>query len=65
MTQRWIRVPPDRDDHGRALLVAGAVAAGVGLITFYLTRLLMARDELAGDGPSGGDEGGAEEGGGA
>jgi hypothetical protein len=65
VTHRWIRVPPDRDDGARALLAAGAVAAGVGLITFYVTRLLLAREKLQGGGPPGGAGDVTEEGGGA
>jgi hypothetical protein len=42
----WIRVPADRGDRARAALAAGAVAAGVGLITFYLARILLSREKL-------------------
>lgn len=65
MTDRWIRVPPERDDDARALLAAAAVAAGVGVITFYLARLLLAREGLSVGGPPGRGAGAAEEGGGA
>ncbi|HSG08419.1 MAG TPA: hypothetical protein VLA36_08675 [Longimicrobiales bacterium] len=65
MSGPWIRVPADRGDSARAAIAAGAVAAGVGLITFYLTRLLLAREKLGEDDPPGrahgrrGGEGGA------
>ena len=48
-----------------ALVVAGAVAAGVGLFTYYLARLLLAREKMPGAGPPHEVEGDASEGGGA
>jgi hypothetical protein len=45
----WIRRPPERREGAAALLAAGIAAAGVGVLTFYLTRILLARDSL-GDG---------------
>jgi hypothetical protein len=30
----------------RALIVSSAVAAGIGVVTFYFTRLLLAREPL-------------------
>lgn len=51
--RRWIRVRPDRGENLRAALAAGALAAGVGVVSFYLTRLLLAREPLQGPpGPS-------------
>ncbi|HKJ01914.1 MAG TPA: hypothetical protein VJ997_05645 [Longimicrobiales bacterium] len=61
----WIRVPPDRDHDTRAVLAAGAVAAGVGLATFYLARILLAREKLGEGGPPGEAHRGPEGGGGA
>ena len=63
MSGEWIRVPPERGDTARALLTAGVVAAGAGVVTFYLTRLLLARERLSPEGSLGrihdaGDEGG-------
>ena len=45
---RWIRVRPGRRENLRA-----ALAAGIGVESFYLTRLLLAREPLQGPpGPS-------------
>ncbi len=46
MRRRYIRVPPERKDTVAAALVSGAVAACVGAVTFYLTRMLFSREEL-------------------
>jgi hypothetical protein len=51
MSETWIRVPPERGDTVAAGVVAGAVAAGVGLVTFYLVRTLLAREPLSGGAP--------------
>lgn len=69
MSARWIRVPPGRREEAGAWLAAGLAAAGVGVVTFYLTRLLLSREPLESTGlteprrsPSGEiepDEGGA------
>ena len=58
MSGPWIRVLPDRGDNAGAAIAAAAVAAGVGLVTFYLTRLLLAREGLGEDGPPGRADGG-------
>ena len=63
MSGPWIRVPPDGGDRARALIAAGALAAGVGLITFYLTRLMLARERLGEGGPPGRTDPGAGKGG--
>jgi len=42
----WIRMPPRREDDLRALLTAGAVAACAGVVTFYLARVLLARERV-------------------
>ena len=49
--RRWVRNDPDRRETLGAGLVAGAVAAGVGVVTFYLARLFLAREPL--DAPPG------------
>lgn len=46
MNAPWIRVPPRARDTFAASLVAGVVAAGVGLVTFYLARTILAREPL-------------------
>ena len=46
--RRWIRVPPERKHAVASLFVSGAVAAGVGLVTYYVTRTLLAREPLEG-----------------
>lgn len=46
MSTLWIRRPPERRENAAALLAAGIAAAGVGTLTFYLARILLARDSL-------------------
>lgn len=46
MSPRWLRIRPTRRDDAMAGIVAGAVAAGAGLVTFYFARLLLARAPL-------------------
>lgn len=57
MSARWIRIPPEPRHDVAAAVVAGAVALGVGLAAFYLTRLLLAREPLPGEGPEGPEPG--------
>lgn len=47
MSRRYIRVPAERKDTVAALMASGAVAACVGAVTFYVTRLFLARESLA------------------
>ena len=49
MSARWIRVPAETRDDVTAALVAGALAVGVGVATFWLTRVLLARERLPGE----------------
>lgn len=56
--RRWIRVRPKGRESLGASLVAGVAAAGVGVATFYLTRLLLAREPLEGPPGPRGNEGG-------
>ena len=65
MTGKWIRMPPDRHETAVASLAAGLLAAGVGMATFYLVRLFLAREPLNGPdtvpdrthaGPGGGED---------
>lgn len=57
MRRRYVRVPPEKKDTVAAALVSGAVAACVGAVTFYLTRMLLSREELGPRGALGpGDE---------
>jgi hypothetical protein len=46
MRRRWIRVRPERRDDVGALLAAGVVAAGLGAVTFYVSRLFLAREPV-------------------
>ncbi len=48
MSVRWIRVRPGAGETLRAAVVAGAMAVGVGATAFYLTRLFLSREPLAG-----------------
>jgi len=47
MRKRYIRNEPERRDDVAAAMVAGALAAGVGAVTFYLARLLLAREPVS------------------
>ena len=46
MRRRYARGRPDRQATLGAALVSGALATCVGLVTFYLARLLMAREPI-------------------
>jgi len=46
MRTRYVRNEPDRRENLAAALVSGAVAAGVGIVTFYFARLLLSREAL-------------------
>lgn len=48
MRRRFIRRKPDRKETATAAVVSGVLAAGVGLLTFYVVRLLLGRDEVRG-----------------
>jgi len=50
MSAPWIRRPPEARDTAAAFVLAGVAAVGVGAVTFYLTRLLLAREPLGGRG---------------
>ena len=41
---RYIRNAPTRSENFRAALASAAVALGVGVTAFYLTRIFLARD---------------------
>ena len=43
---RYIRNAPTRSENFRAALASAAVALGVGVTAFYLTRIFLARDPL-------------------
>jgi hypothetical protein len=45
---RFVRREPERKETAGAALVSGVLAAGVGLVTFYFVRLLLARDDIGG-----------------
>lgn len=46
---RYLRNRPTRQEEAQALLVSAALAAGVGLVAFYLARLFIAREPLGKD----------------
>lgn len=46
MKRRFVRRQPEVRDTVGAALVSGAVAVGVGLVSFYFVRLLLAREEV-------------------
>lgn len=52
MSARWIRTPPDLRDDVAAALVAGALALGVGVATFWITRVFLARERLPEEPPA-------------
>ncbi len=43
---RYIRNTPTRSENFRAALASAAVALGVGVTAFYLTRIFLSRDPL-------------------
>ena len=46
MTVRYLRNRGDRGADVRAAVISSTVAACVGIVTFYLARLLLARELL-------------------
>lgn len=46
MTPRYVRNEPDKRESAAAAVVSGAVAIGVGVVTFYFARLFLAREPL-------------------
>ena len=46
MSPRYLRNEPSRRDNLAAALISGAVAVGVGVLTFYLARILVAREAI-------------------
>jgi len=47
MKSRYLRLEPGRKEKLSAALVSGAVAAGVGLVTFYFAKLLLSREAVS------------------
>ena len=52
MTRYRRRRPPDPSRTAAAAAVAAGVAVGVGAVTYYLTRIFLAREPLKGPGAS-------------
>ncbi len=50
MSPRYIRNEPSSRENLAAALISGAVAVGVGVVAFYLVRLLVAREAIGGSG---------------
>jgi hypothetical protein len=46
MRRRFVRREPEPKETLGAALLSGALAVGVGLVSFYFVRLLLARDEV-------------------
>ena len=46
MKTRYVRTEPTRRESLSAASLSVAVAAGVGAVTFYVTRLFLARDAI-------------------
>ena len=46
MRTRYLRTEPGKRETWSAAAVSLAVAAGVGAVTFYLTRLILAREAI-------------------
>jgi hypothetical protein len=46
MRVRYLRNEPGNKESLAAVVVAGTVAAGAGLITFYFARLLLSREAV-------------------
>lgn len=46
MRRRFARREPEARDTLGAALLSGALAIGVGLVSFYFVRLLLAREEV-------------------
>ncbi|MGY8798960.1 MAG: hypothetical protein ACKVG4_09280 [Longimicrobiales bacterium] len=43
---RYLRNRPTRSENVRAAVVSSAIAAGVGVVTFYFARMLLAREPV-------------------
>jgi hypothetical protein len=48
MRRRYVRGEPGRRETLAAAFVSGALGVGVGLVAFYLARLLLSRDVVGG-----------------
>lgn len=46
MSPTYIRNRPDRKENAAAAVASAVLATGVGLVTFYLVRLFLARDTV-------------------
>ena len=51
MKRRYVRREPEPKDTIGAAMLSGALALGVGLVSFYFVRLLLAREEVGGSRP--------------
>ena len=47
MSPRYLRNEPDRRENITAMLISGTLAVGVGIVAFYVARLLLAREPIA------------------
>ena len=59
---RYLRNQPTRSENVRAAVVSSAIAAGVGILTFYFARMVLAREPVTSeiaersDAPRSGDD---------
>jgi hypothetical protein len=53
---RYIRNTPDSGERWKAAAIAAGAAAGVGLVSYYLARLLLAREPIRALPPEGPEE---------
>ena len=44
--RRWVRMEPTGRDRAAAAVVATALGASVGVVTFYLARMMVTREPL-------------------
>lgn len=62
MKRRFVRREPRSKDTVGAALLSGVLAVGVGLVSFYFVRLLLAREEVGASRPPALPESTADEG---
>jgi hypothetical protein len=56
MSIRYVRRAPEKKDTVSAALMSGAIAASLGLVAFYFTRILLARERIDATSPEDSEE---------